>query len=97
MALSAGKSWYLYLIECTDGSIYTGITIDVTARYLSHQNGTGARYTRSHPPVRLLGSEIHPDRSSAAKAECRIKKLPAAAKWRYAATLAASRPENPSV
>lgn len=74
------KPWYLYLIECKDGSIYTGITVNVEARYAAHQKGTGARYTRSHPPARLLGFEVHPDRSTASKAEYRIKQLTAAEK-----------------
>ena len=87
--MSAGKTWYLYLIECSDGSIYTGITIDLKARYAAHLNGSGARYTRSHPPTRLLGSESHPDRSSASKAEYRIKRLSPAEKRRYAAELQA--------
>lgn len=85
--MSALKPWYLYLIECLDGSIYTGITVDVAARYAVHQAGKGARYTRSHPPVCLLGFEQHPDRSSASRAECRIKKLTPDEKRRYAAAL----------
>ena len=88
----AGKAWYLYLIECTDGSIYTGIAVDVAARYAAHLSGRGARYTRSHPPLRLLGAEIHPDRSSASKAEWRIKRLSATEKRQFASTLAL--PEN---
>lgn len=83
------KPWFLYMIECVDGSIYTGITVDVEARYATHCQGTGARYTRSHPPLRLLGHETHPDRSSASKAEYRIKQLSATEKQRYAATLQA--------
>lgn len=81
------KTWFLYIIECTDGSLYTGIAVDVEARYTAHCNGTGARYTRSHPPARLLGFEPHPDRSSASKAEYRIKRLSPAEKRKYAATL----------
>ena len=67
--------WFLYLIECTDDSIYTGIAIDVAARYQKHLDGTGARYTRSHPPRRLLASFELPDRSSASKAEYRVKRM----------------------
>jgi putative endonuclease len=81
------KTWFLYLIECADGSIYTGITVDVVARYAAHCQGNGARYTRSHPPLRLLGWETHPDRSAASKAEFSIKRLTPAGKRRYAATL----------
>jgi putative endonuclease len=82
--MSSAKRWFLYLIECVDGSIYTGITVDLAARYAAHQSGSGARYTRSHPPARLLGFEEHPDRSSASQAEYRIKQLTPANKRRYA-------------
>ncbi|MFH1602506.1 MAG: GIY-YIG nuclease family protein [Pseudomonadota bacterium] len=68
-------AWFLYLIECSDGSIYTGITVDVTARYAAHASGKGARYTRSHPPRRLLAAIEYPDRSAASIAEFRIKQL----------------------
>jgi putative endonuclease len=68
-------AWFVYLIECRDGSIYTGIAVDVDARYAAHKSGTGARYTRSHPPRRLLAAIEYPDRSAAAKAEYRIKQL----------------------
>lgn len=88
--MTQAKPWFLYLIECADGSIYTGITVDVAARYAAHCQGTGARYTRSHAPVRLLGFETHPDRSAASKAEYRVKQMTTANKWRLAATLAAS-------
>lgn len=81
------KPWFLYLIECADGSIYTGITTDVAARYAAHQRGVGARYTRSHPPQRLLGVEAHTDRASASRAEYRVKQLTPAAKRDYAARL----------
>ncbi len=90
-APAAGRPWFLYLIECADGSIYTGITTNVAARYAAHAEGKGARYTRAHPPARLLGWEAHPDRSAASKAEYRIKRLTAAAKRAYAAALPATR------
>lgn len=78
------KTWFLYLIECQDGSIYTGITIDVAVRYAAHAAGTGARYTRSHPPQRLLAVFEHPDRSAASKAEYAMKKLSAEEKRKVA-------------
>jgi len=73
-------TWHVYLIECMDGSVYTGVAIDVARRYAEHAAGKGARYTRSHPPRRLLASFPHPDRSSALKAEYAIKRLSAADK-----------------
>jgi putative endonuclease len=87
MTESAPRTWFVYLIECRDGSLYTGITTDVAARYAAHAAGKGARYTRSHPPLRLLGSEVHPDRAAAAKAEYRIKQLTPAEKRAYAVRL----------
>lgn len=74
------SAWYVYLIECRDGSLYTGIARDVERRYAEHAAGKGARYTRSHPPLRLLARFAHPDRSSALRAEYAIKQLSAAAK-----------------
>lgn len=85
--MSDTRCWFVYLIECADGSIYTGIAIDVEARFAAHKAGTGARYTRAHPPARLLGCEAHPDRSAASKAEYRIKQMTAAEKRLFAASL----------
>jgi putative endonuclease len=68
-------AWFVYLIECRDGSIYTGIAVDVDARYAAHKSGKGARYTRSHPPRRLLAAMEYPDRSAASKAEYQIRRL----------------------
>ena len=67
--------WYVYLLECRDGSLYTGIAVDVARRFAKHVAGTGARYTRSHPPLRLLGQCAYPGRSEASIAEYRIKQL----------------------
>lgn len=88
--MSGRKPWFLYLIECSDGSIYTGIAVDVAARYAAHVKGSGARYTRSHPPLRLLASEAYADRSAASKAEYRVKQLSPAQKRALAAQLAAA-------
>src|SRR6266702_7981082 len=76
--------WFLYLIECSDGSVYTGIATDVQARFDKHCSGTGARYTRSRKPVRLLASFELADRSSASRAEYRVKQLAPAQKWELA-------------
>jgi putative endonuclease len=73
-------SWFLYVIECADGSLYAGIALDPEARYAQHAAGKGARYTRAHPPRRLVFTQAHPDRSSALKAEYAFKQLPAARK-----------------
>lgn len=76
----ASKPWFLYLIECRGGSIYTGIAVDVAERYKKHATGKGAKYTRSHPPVRLLASIPCGNRSEASKEEYRVKRLTPAQK-----------------
>ncbi len=93
--MSSSKIWFVYLIECTDGSLYTGITVDLEARFQAHLRGKGARYTRSHPPLRILGAEAHQDRSSALKAEFRIKQLTPTQKRAHATQMPAgsSAPE----
>jgi putative endonuclease len=85
--------WFLYLIECLDGSIYTGIAKDVAARYAAHLSGKGARYTRAHPPARLLASKAYPDHSSALKAEYQVKQMKAEAKRRLIEELSAGKPD----
>ena len=85
--------WFVYILECRDGSLYTGVAIDVDKRYAEHASGKGARYTRSHPPARLLAAFPHPDRSSALKAEIAIKKLSPDAKR---ALCEAQAPPEPS-
>ncbi|MGH8050187.1 MAG: GIY-YIG nuclease family protein [Arenimonas sp.] len=72
---SSGTTWCVYLLECRDGSLYTGITNALSRRFAAHLQGKGARYTRSHPPERLVGSLPYANRSEASIAEYQIKKL----------------------
>jgi len=75
------KEWYVYIVQCSDKSLYTGITVDVDRRVLEHNTSNkGAKYTRPRRPVQLVYSEIHEDRSSASKRESAIKKLSRAEK-----------------
>ncbi len=99
MRVKARKPWYLYLIECTDHSIYTGIAVDVTARYAAHQKGTGARYTRAHPPERLLAVVAFKSRSTASKAEYAVKQMTAREKRDFVRTvkLEKTSPRRPSI
>lgn len=87
--MATSGRWFLYLLECADDSIYTGITVDVPARYAAHASGKGARYTRAHPPRRLLAVVPYPDRSSASRAEYAMKRLSARQKRAFAAAWAA--------
>lgn len=66
--------WYVYLLECSDGSVYTGITTDLQRRLKQHKAGRGGAYTRAKGPVRFLFKERHPTRSSALRREAQIKK-----------------------
>ena len=74
------KPWFVYVIECLDGSLYTGVAVNVMARYALHATGKGARYTRSHPPLRLAAIIEYAGRSEAQKAEYIIKQLSPAQK-----------------
>lgn len=76
----SAKPWFLYLLECANGTYYAGITTDVAARYAAHLAGKGARYTRANPPVRVVAQMAYPDRSMASKAEWQLKQLPREAK-----------------
>lgn len=75
------KEWYVYIVQCSDKSLYTGITVDLDRRVLEHNTSNkGAKYTRPRRPVQLVYSETHEDRSSASKRESAIKKLSRAEK-----------------
>jgi putative endonuclease len=67
--------WYCYIIECSDGTLYTGITNNVDARISKHNSGRGAKYTRSRLPVVLKWSKSFETKSEASKEEWRIKQL----------------------
>lgn len=74
------KDWYLYIIQCGDGSLYTGITVDVSRRYRMHCSGKGAKYTRGRGPQELVYQERCGNHSDALKRECQIKAMPRADK-----------------
>ena len=66
---------YVYLLRCSDGSLYCGWTSDLAARVASHNNGTGAKYTRSRLPVELVYFEEYEDRREAMSREWHIKRM----------------------
>lgn len=71
------NTWFVYMLKCNDGSLYTGISTDLTRRVLEHNDSIkGAKYTRNRRPVTLVYQESCQDRSSATKREIAIKKLP---------------------
>lgn len=70
------NKWYVYIVECSDGTLYTGISTDVEKRVKKHNNGTGAKYTKGRLPVTLRYITKVSNRSEASKEEYRIKQLP---------------------
>ena len=64
---------YMYVLECSDGTLYTGYSTDVQKRLAVHNTGKGAKYTRARLPVKLLYQEEYPDKSSAMSAEALFK------------------------
>lgn len=72
----ADSLWFVYILECSDGSLYTGITNDVVQRLQKHNGGKGAQYTRSRRPVKLLYYEPCRNRSEALIREFEVKSLP---------------------
>ena len=67
-------TWYFYLARCRDDSLYAGITKDLKRRAAEHNEGTGAKYTRSRRPVTLVWWERFGSKSAAAKREAEVKK-----------------------
>ena len=70
------KKWYLYILRCGDGSLYTGITTDVESRLAQHRSGKGAKYTRGRGPLEVVYTEECEDHSAALKRELAVKALP---------------------
>ena len=74
-AKPSGDRWFVYIVRCADGSLYTGITKDVKRRCQQHNAGTASRYTRCRGPVSLVFQEPRPNQSSALKREAAIKAM----------------------
>jgi predicted GIY-YIG superfamily endonuclease len=73
-------SWIVYIIECRDGTLYTGVTNDLTRRLAAHAKGAGAKYTRGRGPFSIRYTETHSTKGQALQREGHIKKLNAMAK-----------------
>lgn len=67
--------WWVYMLRCSDGTLYTGCTSDVERRLALHNSGRGAKYTRSRLPVVLVWKEPQPDKSAALRREAALKRL----------------------
>ena len=73
--MTIDKQWVVYIVECSDKTLYTGITNNLTKRIATHNKGCGAKYTKSRLPVILFWHVNVPDKSSALKLEYKIKQL----------------------
>jgi putative endonuclease len=78
------KKWWLYLLQCENNKTYTGIAVDVEQRFKNHQTGKGAKFTRMNKPIKILGAQPFPDRSSVSKAETQLKKYKPEDKYLWA-------------
>lgn len=97
-AISAKDGWYLYILECAGGRLYTGITLDLEARFKAHMAGKGAKFTRGYKPERIVLVRYFANRAEAQREEYAIKRLSAAAKReliRAAAEAGAPAPQPP--
>ncbi|USF25815.1 hypothetical protein N510_000731 [Firmicutes bacterium ASF500] len=68
-------SWYVYILRCGDGTLYTGITDNIPRRLAAHQAGRGAKYTRGRGPLELVYQEEAPDKPAALRREIEIKRF----------------------
>jgi putative endonuclease len=75
MEAPPSETWFLYLLRCRDGSLYTGVAKDLVRRCRQHNQGKASRFTRGRRPVRLVYQETHPNRSQAQKREAAVKAL----------------------
>lgn len=80
MGEQKSSDWFVYMVQCSDRSLYTGIAIDVSSRVARHNEGAGARYTRSRRPVELVYTEPAEDKGAALRREAEIKRLSASEK-----------------
>ena len=75
LAKKKQQSWFVYILLCSDITLYTGITNNINKRVEDHKKGIGAKYTKGRSPLSLIWQEKHPNKSSASKREYEIKSL----------------------
>ena len=78
------EPYYVYMLRCVGGSLYTGVTNNVQKRFIAHQRGKGAKYTRAYPPIAVVYVEECKGRGGAQQREAEIKKLSHTEKSRLA-------------
>lgn len=83
LSIHAQKPYWLYLLECFDGSFYAGIALDVQKRFSQHAKGAGAAYTRARPPKRVVAARLYSDKGLALSAEYLLKQRSRSAKLMF--------------
>ncbi|MES2720970.1 MAG: GIY-YIG nuclease family protein [Pseudomonadota bacterium] len=91
-AITPDATWHVYVLECQNGRLYTGISTDPARRFREHASGKGARFTRANPPVAMLGSSVCLSRSHALQREYALKQLSAPAKRQVVAQWVVTSP-----
>lgn len=95
--MAADAPYWLYLLECENGSYYAGIAADVEERFFNHVFGRGARYTRANPPVRIVAVRQYESKGLALRAEYALKQLPRARKPGFFALSPGRESSGPSL
>lgn len=90
------RDWFVYMLECAGGRIYTGVAVDVAARFEQHRRGKGAAYTRANPPRRLLAAMPCASRGHALSVEHGLKQLDRTDKLEWAAAWPPSTQGEPT-
>lgn len=90
-------SYWVYILRCGDGSLYTGIAVDVEHRLSVHQSGKGAKYTRSRRPLAVVYREELPDKSAALRREIAIKRLSRAEKLKLISSKTEAKAFHPLI
>lgn len=88
------SNWYVYLLRCSDNSLYCGVTTDPRRRLEEHNSGKGAKYTRARLPVEMETFKMFPDKRSAYRAEYAVKRKKAAIKISFLKSIARDEMEN---
>ena len=90
-------SWYVYMLRCGDGTLYTGMTDDIAKRLSAHRAGKGAKYTRGRGPLEVVYTERLSDKSEALRREYALKQLKKAEKERLCGTYRTCQNKEESV
>ena len=95
-AAPSGRPWFVYLLECRNGRLYAGVTVDLAQRFAQHRSGKGAMFTRLNTPERMLAARPCTSHSEALKLEVQVKRLSPQSKRQLAAQWSLQLPLAPA-